>query len=369
MSRTRSILENVVLVVIIVVLVQTFLEDLAVLLDWSVASRYILLFLGLTLDVFFTVEFIVRSYDAARFHRFGEYFWLERGWIDLLASVPLLLFNSGPAALAVLAGGLSISGIGGTLNILKVVKAIRVARILRLLRALKVFRKIKNTDSVMAQHHIATISAMSVSIFVFVLLVLATGNAVVNRNSLDRDYQERLERAFVYIEEQELTEENELHPFLETIGNVLTLERDGNVLYSRYRQAQYDRGFAPTDYAVLRRGGLMMFVDIKPLNRDQAATNLRYFIVIVMLVLGYMLLYSPRFAIIVTDPIHVMRRGMDEKTYNLEVRIPREYRDHDIYRLARSYNHVFLPMKDRESSVESSEESSLSLDDMPDLFS
>lgn len=368
MSKTRSFLENLVLVVIIAVLVQTFLEDFAILRDWSAAARLRLLFLGLALDIFFTVEFVVRSYDAVQNNRFSRYFWIERGWIDLLASVPLLLFNSGPAALAVLAGGLSVAGIGGSLNILKVVKAIRVARVLRLLRALKVFRKIKNTDSVMAQHHVAAVSTMSVTIFVFVLLVLAAGGAVVTTRSLELDYQQRLERAFAYVEEENLSRD-QLYRFLETIGGVLILERDGTALYSRYSNAEYRRAFTATDYAVIERAGLLMFVDTKPLNRQNASSNLRYFVVIVILVLGYVLLYSPRFAMTVTDPIHVMARGMEEKTYNLEVLIPPEYRDHDVYQLANLYNRVFLPMKDRENAGSESESSQLTMGDVQDLFS
>ncbi len=367
MSKTRSFLENLVLVVIIAVLIQTFLEDLAILMDWNVASRYMLLFLGLAMDVFFTVEFIVRSYDASRSHRFREYFWLDRGWIDLLASVPLLVFNSGPASLAVLAGGLSVAGIGGSLNILKVVKAIRVARVLRLLRALKMFRKIKHTDSVMAQYHVASVSAMSVTIFVFVLLGLAAGGAAVTVNSLELEYQERLTRAFEYVRDENL-QGRDLRRFAETSGGILTIERDGDVLYSRYSQPEYERSFSATDYVVLEQAGLMMFVDIRPLNRQQASGNLRYFVVIVALVLGYVLIYSPRFALIVTDPIHVMHRGMSEKGYNLEVRVPRDYRDHDVFRLATVYNQVFLPMKDRENSGAESESSQLRMDDIQDLF-
>lgn len=372
MSKTRSFLENLVLVVIVVVLVQTFLEDLAVILDWSVAARHTLLFAGLALDVFFTIEFVVRSYDAVRYRRFGMYFWLDRGWVDLLASVPLLLFNSGPAALGVLAGGLSIAGIGGTLNVLKVVKAIRVARVLRLLRALKMFRKIKHTDSVMAQRHVSAVSTMSVAIFVFVLLGLAAGGAVFTLDTLESDYQARMERSFEHILDQGLAvsgEEADLRRFVESVGGILTVEREGDVLYSRHPQAEYDRSYAATDYAVIERAGVLMFVSLKPLARSQAASNLRYFVVIVALVLGFMFGYSPRFALTVTDPIHVMHRGMEERSYNLEVRIPPEYRDDDIYRLASAYNRIFLPMKDRENAGSESESSQLTMGDVKDLFS
>ena len=72
----------------------------------------------------------------------------RRGWVDLAASVPLILLNSGPAVLALAAGGVSVLGLGGILNVLKVIKAIRIARILRLLRVLKIFKQIKYADKV-----------------------------------------------------------------------------------------------------------------------------------------------------------------------------------------------------------------------------
>ena len=105
MNKTRTFLENLVILAIVLVLVQTFLEDLATLLSWSVSVREALLIAGFFFDLFFTVEFIVRGYDAWRYRRFGYYFWYDRGWIDFLASVPLLLLNSGPGLLRAPCGG------------------------------------------------------------------------------------------------------------------------------------------------------------------------------------------------------------------------------------------------------------------------
>lgn len=372
MSRTRSFLENVVLLAIILVLVQTFLEDLATLLAWSAAIQRSLLLTGFFFDLFFAVEFLTRSYDAFRYHRLGRYLWFDRGWIDFLASVPLLLFNSGPSLLALYVGGVSIVGVAGMLNVLKVVKAIRIARVLRLLRVLKIFRRIKNADSVMAQRHVATITAMGVSVFVFVLLVLAVAGTAVTLPSLEQTYQEQAVAALRYIGEEGLAEagnEDALRRFAETEPTVLTVEHGGAVRYSRHPQTYLDRYYQVSDYGLLEDGDVAVFVDLKPLNQEQAAENLRYFAVIFALVLVLVFVYSPQFALTVTDPIHVMRRGMTEKSYNLEVRVPDLYRDDDIYRLAREYNRTFLPMKDRENAAEDGEAgSNLSLGDIKDLF-
>ncbi len=371
MNRTRSVLENLVLVAIVLVLIQTFLEDLATVLEWTVQTRRLLLVLGLFFDLFFTIEFVVRCHDAWRYRRLHAYFWRERGWIDFLASVPLLLLNSGPAFLAMIVGGVSIVGVGGMLNVLKVVKAIRIARVLRLLRVLKVFRRIKNTDSVMAQRHVAMISAISVTVLVFVLLAMAVAGAFFPFPSLETEYQERAVAAFAYIHGQDLGRagrETDLAAYAESEPAVLSVEDDGIPRYSRYSQEHFDTYYQEVDYGYIQSGSTGVFFDLKPINAEQAAANLRYFVVIIAIVLVFVFVYSPHFALTVTDPIHVMRRGMAEKNYNLEVRVPDEYVEDDVYRLAGDYNRVFLPMKDRENASDESEGSQLTLGDVSDLF-
>jgi hypothetical protein len=366
MNKTRSVLENVVIVVIVLVLVQTFLEDLALVLGWGVSVRQILLVAGFFFDLFFTIEFIVRSYDAWRYRRLGDYFWHERGWIDFLASIPLLLLNSAPGVLALLVGGVPLVGVGGMLNVLKVVKAIRIARVLRLLRVLKIFRKIKNTESKMAQRHIATISATTVAVFVLVLLVLSGVAGTFGAATVAQEYQEGLLRAVSYLDESP----SRVDAIAATHPGILSIELGDTVVYSRHDQSFFDRYYTVGDYAVLDVGEVSLFADLLPISRTQAQDNLRYFVIIVSIVLVYLFVYSPHFAMTVTDPIHVMRRGMAEKTYILEVKIPPRYRDDDIYRLAAEYNRVYLPMKDRENAADegSAGGSALTLGDLGDLF-
>ncbi len=367
-TRTRNVLENIVLAAIILVLLQTLFEDLAVVLDWSISVRRVLLILGFFFDLFFTVEFVVRSYEAWRYGRLGNYFWYERGWIDLLASIPLLLLNSGPAVLAILAGGVSVVGVAGMLNVLKVVKAIRIARVLRLLRVLKIFRRIKNAESVMAQRHVAMISATTVSVFVLVLLAATMVEAFVSAPSLDARYQQHSFDMIELISSDQMRRAPALRTSLLKMDSAVLLVRDsGSVVFSRHPDSYYLRHFGPGDYGYIEARGVELFVDLRPINQEQSATNIRYFVVIIAIVLIYMFVYSPHFAMTVSDPIHIMRRGMSEKAYNLEVIVPGQYRHDDVYELSKLYNEVFLPMKDR-SSGEETEVSALKMDDLKDMF-
>ncbi len=352
---------------ILLVLIQTFLEDLAVMLDWGASLRQTLLILGFVFDLFFTIEFIVRVYDSWRINRVGSYFWYERGWIDFLASIPLLLLNSGPAMLAIAAGGVTVMGIGGMLNVLKVVKAIRIARVLRLLRVLKVFRRIKNTESVMAQRHVAMISATTVSVFVAVLLAGTLVGAFITVPSLDLEFQAHSFDVLRYLADDAVRENSDVRKrFLEAEDTVLMVRDGGAVVFSRYPDSYFEKHFGPGDYGYLELNDVAVFIDLRPVNQDQSATNIRYFFVIIVIILVLMFIYSPHFAMTISDPIHIIRRGMSEQGYNLEVIIPAQYGSDDVYELGRLYNEVFLPMKDRSGSE--TEVSSLKMDDLKDLF-
>ena len=63
-KKITDFLEGLVILIIILVLIQTFLEDLSVLLAWTWSSRRVLLITGFFFDLFFTVEFLIRTYSA-----------------------------------------------------------------------------------------------------------------------------------------------------------------------------------------------------------------------------------------------------------------------------------------------------------------
>lgn len=370
-SRLRENLENFVIVAIILVLFQTFLEDLAVVLRWSAQVREILTITGFAFDLFFTVEFLIRLYDAFRYRSMGEYMVHGRGWLDFLASVPLLLLNSGPAVLALAAGNTMVVGMGGMLNVLKVVKAIRIARILRLLRLLKIFRRIKHTDSVMAQRHVAKISTVSVSVAIFTILLVTMAATFIPTPSLDEQVTRGHLAGFRYILLENLADtdnQGELENYAEANPSLLLVKERGQVRYSRFDNETYQREFLIGDYGYLQREGVEVFLDLRGLNQDSSRNNLIYFLVIVGIILALLFYYSPHFALTVSDPIHIMRRGFSEKGYNLAIRIPKRFENDDVYRLAKLYNEIYLPLKDRNAEETDSSVGNLDMDDVKKMF-
>jgi hypothetical protein len=362
-KKTKDLIENIVLGAIFLVLVQTFIEDFAVIRGWSWNVRKILIVSGFCFDLFFTIEFLIRLYAAMAEGKVREYLVLRRGWIDLLASIPLLLLNSGPSAYAVILGGAAIGGAAGILNVLKVVKAVRIARILRLLRVLKIFKQIKNTDSEMAQRHVSKITTMGVSLFVFVLLIFSIFSQLTGMPSADlKNEKVMVDVIMAYTDGK--TDGAEMY------SDLLIVKKKGETVFTRFDNDYYSDNFGFEDYQFAEYMDYQFFFDTRDIEKIQSKDNLMFFIIIVFLVIGYTLVYSPHFAITVSDPIHVMRRGLEEKSYNFEVKIDPDYREDDLFRLAEDYNNIFLPMKDRSQAEEEVDADSLELkmDDIKNMF-
>ncbi len=374
MRKLVNFFESFIVVAILLVLVQTFLEDFAVLAEWDWAARRNFIISGFIFDSIFTIEFLIRYFSAMGRKEAGLYFMEGRGWIDFLASIPLLLLNSGPAFLSLIMGGGIAFGLGSMLNILKIVKAIRIARILRLLRILKIFRRIKHTGSVMAQRHITKINTISITAFVFTLFffTLAAGilSLPTNESTVSARYLREIDSFLNPEFSPSLTDNEKAAGFGSFEDDLLIVKKEGKTLFSKFDNGKYASMFGPGDYAYFENGPWSFYFDVRNLLKVQSVYNILFFLIVVILVLSYLVYYSPHFAITVTDPIHVMRKGFSDSSYNLEVEIPAKYRDDDIFILSDLYNREYLALKQRNLSTSESAEmkSDLSLDDIQDLL-
>jgi hypothetical protein len=370
-GRMKSVLESFVIGAIILVLAQTFLEDFAVLMDWTWNLRMVLVYTGFFFDLFFTVEFLSRLYVAVYNGKGGQYFTKERGWIDFLASIPLLLLSSGPAVLTLVTGGSVMFALGGMLNVLKVVKAVRIARILRLLRVLKIFKQIKYADSVMAQRHVAKLTAMTVTLFVLLLFAASLGLSLLDVVSVDELFTARYQATAEQVVQDVPEEGRAAREYLETLSgaeDLLLVKQGDKTIYSAHDNPYYRANYGPSDYQYIELDGFHFYFDVGTLLELQAKDSLVYFAIVVIFVIALLVVYSPHFALTVTDPIQVMRKGIEDDSYNLEVKIPERYKSDDIYKLADAYNRVYLPLKDRSRVGDEAMSSVLELEDLKDIF-
>jgi len=362
--KKRSFWENFITLMIILVLIQTFLEEISVLLDWPLVLRNGLIVSGFFFDLLFSLEFLIRLINSPS--RKGKRYYMKRegGWVDLISSIPLLIFSSGPGLLALVLG-INIQAFSGILGILKVVKAVRIARILRFLRVLKIFRHIKNTDSPMGQRHITRISTIAISAvimgsFISSLIIGFSGYP----DGIDRLFEKQETEAEMlgFLEPQELSK------LSNNMEDLLLIKQGEKTLYTLYDQTDYDRYFGINDYRVIETDEYTYFFSLKEAASLQSLNNLILFVSVLILLGGILLFYNPHFALTVTDPIHVMKRGFSEKGYNLAVKILPEYYDDDIFKLAREYNEEYLSMKDRERIKETDSVISLDLKDFEDML-
>jgi len=371
-KKIISFFEGLVVVAIILVLVQTFLEDFAVLVGYSWTIRRYLVITGFCFDLFFTLEFLIRFYTAVSLGKVKDYMGRRQGWIDLAASIPLLILNSGPGVLAVLGGsGVLLAG-GGALNMLKIIKTIRIARILRLLRVLKIFRQIKNIHSSMAQRHVTRITSLVITGFVgsvFLFSLLGTFLSLPQAGTVFRADAVRKTEQF----EGSVNlygEKTAVESFFSLDDSLLIIKKSGNTILARHDNTYFSANFGMGDYLYIQKGLYSFFFNQKEINRQESIQNLLYFFIVLVLTALLLFVYSPHFAVTISDPVHVMRRGLEEKSYNFEVRIPNNYRNDDIFLLSQSYNQEFLPLKDLQNRREDKapEDLDLKIENMGDLF-
>lgn len=369
-SKLVTFLEGFIMVMIGLVLVQTFLEDFSVVIDASSRLRTILIFTAFGFDLLFTVEFLVRFFSALTSKKTGEYFIANRGWVDLLSSVPLLLLNSGPGLYALLTSTV-FAGAFSLVSLLKIVKAIRIARMLRLLRFLKVFRQIKFANSVMVQRHMTRIITTTVSFFILLLLAANMAFSLWSSGDIEDRIGSLTSKTASWIasEPEALQDKGNFIAFCSDQELLLMAKKGGKTLYSRHGSEHYAKYYTTSDYHHMAIGDWEFFFDGKPIQKRHSRENLISFVIIVGIILGLMLFYSPHFALTVSDPVNIMNRGMGEKSYNLEVKIPRKWEQDEVFALARRYNEEFLPMKAR-SHTEGHEGNALdiSMEDIKDLF-
>lgn len=367
MKIMKQFFETLVMIAIFLVIVFTFVEDLSTYLMWDWNIRRILLFTGFGFDLFFTTEFLIRYISSIARGDTVEYLIHRRGWVDFVASVPLLLFNSGPSVYFLLSGSAFVGGVG-VLNILKVIKAVRVARILRMLRVLKIFRGIKSIDSVMTQRHLTRIIS---TVVVSIISMMFFGSILFSSQFISSPSMERVDEVSFQITEyiSEHHEDENIANIARTREDLLLVKNDGQTLFSRYSDHQYESQFGPGDFLYLKSHETEVFFDLRYKNAEAALPGMLLLLIIIFTVLILMLYYSPHFAMTISDPVFVMLKGMSGKNYNLEVDIPYRYREDDIFKLSKFYNDKYLTMKARENEEHSDSESILDIENMDDLFS
>ena len=359
-ENRKKALEGAVTALIVLVLIQTVVEDLFILLDFPYIYRRILIFTGFAFDLLFTLEFLIRTWNALLRRALGGYLFHQNGWVDLAASVPLLIFTSGPQLIALLSGA-AFAGPAAMVGLLKIVKVVRMARVLRLLRILKIFRRIRFTESVMVQRHTVRIVTTAAATLIFAAAAAGALFAFIPSFGLEEAWSLNRQAALRTIPADSDSEST--RKWGRSHSSVFLLKNEGRTLYARENNSYLVSRFGPGDYTVSSSGPYTVWFDLRPAAVSQSRLNLTIFLSTLAVVILIMVTYSPHFAITVSDPVNVMARGMKEKSYNFEVSVPSQYASDGVFLLAAAYNDEYLPLKERTAGS-----LDISIEDISDLL-
>ena len=337
MTRRFTIAAGILAAVILLAVAQAVLEDVSALAGWPAGARQVVRLAGFFLDLFFTIEFLARLGLALGERRAGRYLMRERGWLDFLTGVPLLVLVSGPAAAGLLLGPTPLHSLA--LDTLGVLTAVRVARVLRLLRPARLAAGLWPPASGMAARHASLLALLGSAVLVLGLAALAVSGP--GRPGLESELARRQDLSAMALGSR--PSGGQVAAMVQADPSLLVVREGGATLYSRHPDAVYEREFAPGDYRYVQAGDLELFFDTRAAAREAAAQSLLFQALVLLLLLALYLLYAPHFARTVSDPLEVMRRGLAEESFNLEVRVPETYGGEEVFRLAREYNERLLP--------------------------
>lgn len=345
------LIEYLVIFVIILVIFHTMIEEIATILVWDHSTVNRIVIAGFFFDLFFSVEFIARGITSSRDEGFKTYFFSERGWIDALSSIPLLLLVSGPSVFMILLGIESGNPAFEYLHILKTAKAIRVTRVLRLIRVVKLFGKIQNTESMMTNRHMGTISTIGV---VALIVTLAIHHMLpIFRIGDHGDYiKGRLTELTVLMDSSGAGAINQT-AMLYLLRNdprnedvIYVKNKRGDLLYESPEASALEMTVFP-ERNIPVGSGYSVTLSYRNADIDHAKVNLLILVSVLALIAAYVLFYTRIFAQQIADPIFIMDKGLRRWDYNLEVKIHEHFHDEEVFRLARAYNARWLPLKSR----------------------
>jgi len=356
-NKIQATFENITMIMILLVLIQTLLEDLVIYLNLAVPLIDSVKLSAVIFDLFFTIEFIIRLFNSIRRKEGRKYFFLQNGWIDLLASLPLLLFISGPYLLGhFIDTGIGTSRIVDMIGLLKIVKAIRVARILRLMRVLKIFGSIKNINSSMAQRHITVVS----TIFIATLITFIMGQSILSeigimpsrlKNSIERETEINLMLQSLDNSQGSGVLAILIDDIAPSIPSLLTIYQNDKALhqstyYDGTRIDFFEKRISEEITGIYELENNLQVVHYRlDYFRMSALDNILNFVMIIFLLIVFIAIYTKHFSKTVTDPIFVMSRGFSSKEFISSVPINTDYADDDIFILAEEYNKRWLPAK------------------------
>ncbi len=340
-SYLGKFFEGLFVILIILVIGQTFSEEFATFMDYSGRIRKNLLLAGFGFDLIFTIEFIIRLSISKKRGNAGAYFMNESGFIDLVSSIPLLLFNSGPLVyITFFSGEAGLLTSLGVLSFLKIIRVIRIARTLRFLRTLKIFGKLRKKYT-MTPIFISRVLTIAISVIVASIIgffFIDNGNVIQSKSVEVQNILNNYMRG------------ETAHNFDKIIGgseSVLYIMIGERIVYRGIDDTAFQENYFNDDYYKRNLGGYEVFFNNKDSKRIHAFINMLMFATIIGIIIFVVILYRRFFNRHIARTALVMLKGFKTIEYSTPVRIAEKNDEFEIYQLANQYNRKWLPIKSR----------------------
>ncbi len=331
--------ERTIVLLILLVMVQTFFEEYTTFMAYNVLVRKYVLAAGFGFDLIFSIEFLFRLFISGKRGSAAGYMAHEGGFIDLFSSLPLLLFHSGPLVLITFfSGEAGLLAVLGGISFLKIVKVIRVARTLRFIRTLKILGKIKQRYR-MTPKFISKVVSLVITIIVISLIGFSFVN---NGNVIQSNYVEVQKLLKNYIESNSSHNFNDL---LSGTDSVLFIDRENETIYRSITRLFFQNNYLYDDYYITRVHDYEIYFNNKDMKKTLAFINMIAFSMIIGIIIAVSIIYKRFFNKHIVRVINVMLKGFRTEDYSTAVRINERKKDFEIYQMADQYNRKWLPVK------------------------
>lgn len=333
--------EGLFLVLIFLVSIQTFCEEYFIFMNYSVLIRKYMIIAGCAFDLIFTIEFFSRLFISGKKGGTLAYMSREGGFIDLLSSIPLLLFHSGPLIwVTFFAGEAGILAFLGTFSFLKIIKVFRIARTLRFLRPLKLLGKIKRKYRMSP---IFLSRAIAISITVIIL-------ALIGFSFLDKGTVVQSKSAESQILLENYIKSSSTHNFKELLTgaeSVLFIKKGNETVYKNLSDRDFQDNYFNDDFYMKKIDSYEIYFNNKDAKKIHSFINMIIFSIMIGIIIGFSTFYRRFFNRHISRVASVILRGFKTADYSTAVRIDNNKKDFEIYQIADQYNRKWLPIKRR----------------------
>jgi len=344
-KKIKRLPDIFILSAVILSVVYFILNDCSRIIHWNVFWKNILLAAGFFLDTVFSIDFVIRIYRSRKRKGILNYIKDENGWSDFISSLVPFSIHSFPSLILILYGHADTAGASGFFTS---IITMRAADTLRFFRIIKLFTLVRIHDSEMTVHHISLINTLLVSsiITVFLIFSIAPGNSY-NRLLKERsvDYINFIDGLKRISDMNGIGYREVSESMLLADKNILRIIYANGTVMEKSPDPVFRREYNSADYIHVKGRACTVMVSIRDINRIAAVDHIQFLMIIICTVMSILFIYSGHFARNISDVITILNQGFRKKDYNLLVKVPERYKDHEVFRLSKFYNDAYLPAK------------------------